>query len=123
MRPITDADRIFVLALAHAHLQAGWCQGGAAKDSSGQGTSAVTLDSVSWCLVGALDAASREWADRFESDRDWEESAWMYSHASELLHRESDREGVTLIEYNDSFCRCKQDVLSLIDRAAARIGK
>jgi hypothetical protein len=118
MRPITDADRTDVLSLTHAMVREGWCQNGDAVDEQGRPVDDTAPEAARWCVQGALYVAflERSAALGIES---WE-NLRLWSDLYGLL---TDVAGRNCVAYNDAPRRRKRDVLRLIERTAARIGK
>lgn len=118
-----DATRALdLLILARAFVEAGWCQGYAAKDSAGNPVPPFSEEAEAFCVVGGFDCARWElgYCDEVPPAHHRE----IVSTASTLLNLTlQDRGGLLMDLWNDDPTTTKADVLALFDAACARVGK
>jgi hypothetical protein len=66
--PVTEVDGTTVLlARARAFLARGWCRYTLARDALGLPVDSTSVDAVSWCAIGALDAVGSDRSSRFSA--------------------------------------------------------
>jgi len=117
---MSNTEVLGVLALAHALIDSGWCQGYLARDRNRRKAYSLDSEARRWCLSGALHLAFNqgEWRDPF-----YEYQALIRWIVRLLPEQPSPLLSARLVAWNDAKGRRKQDVLALIETAAAEVGK
>ena len=90
------------LIKARALIEKGWAQGAFAKDKYGETVGTTDPTACQWCATGALMAIVGKEA--------------RYSYCVKLLEEILQQ---SIIIFNDSRCRTKEEVLALYDKAIA----
>jgi hypothetical protein len=94
---------LVVLKKARAFIRKGWCRKDQAKNRLGQPTGPRCDDAISWCAVGAVNAATSTLDDADAAIRAVKAYLGVWS----------------IVEWNDAPGRRKSDVLVAFDRAIA----
>lgn len=94
------------LIKARAKIEAGWCQGAFARDKDQHPADALSVEAVSFCVIGAVLACTDD-----------------HIRALHLLLRVLNADGSAgcLSTFNDAPSRTKDEVLALFDKTIARM--
>ena len=104
-----------ILRGARDRIAHGWTQRASARDADCEGVEPFATEAVTWCLSGAI---NREWAARYAStDRHEAWLTWTFRVVKNQIKGLSKHGSVIL--WNDSEARTKEDVLDVLDRAIA----
>jgi hypothetical protein len=105
--PIREVDDTTVLlARARAFLERGWCRYTLARDALGLPVDSRSMDAVSWCAIGALDAVGADRSSRF----------------SALLRLQGAIGSKDIVRFNDAQ-ETVETILAAFDRAIAAGGR
>jgi hypothetical protein len=109
----SNVSIIKILKRARSYLEKGWCRGSWARKADGSAEYIFSRKACSWCLEGALLKA--------ENQPTWS-SAGIETREL-LLGMIPKYKFFGLQKWNDAKKRTKRQVLSLLDRAMARLEK
>jgi hypothetical protein len=128
-RPLDEREELWVdevLEAAAARLRFGWTQGAFGRTLAGKGQRKPDLDSVAFCLIGALESAARSHGADTYTLRRAERSVCEALDAATAagLSREAangrDHPHDMLQVWNDAPGRSEDEVVALVGRALER---
>lgn len=99
-----------------ARLEQGWCQSAFARTAAGESCGERSQDACSWCISGAMSLELN-----IAAPTEYNLYLTLRGALNEAIAGETGRHDVSVTRYNDWPGRTKEEVLSLVDRAIAKL--